>query len=75
MILSEEPEVQHHRYSASGAAAWMACPGKLVMEQGIKEEDSNPAGEEGSAAHYLASECLLNNKNPPDYLKSEAKRS
>lgn len=48
---------QHHRYSASGAEGWMNCPGKIAMEQG-KEDSYSPYADEGSAAHFLAAECL-----------------
>ena len=49
---------QHHRYSASGAEGWMNCPGKIAMEQG-KEDKYSPYADEGSAAHFLAAECLI----------------
>jgi hypothetical protein len=49
---------QHHRYSASGAEGWFNCPGKIAMEQG-KEEKYSPYADEGSAAHFLAAECLI----------------
>jgi len=49
---------QHHRYSASGAEGWMNCPGKIAMEQG-KEDSYSPYADEGSAAHFLAAECLI----------------
>jgi len=48
---------QHHRYSASGAEGWMNCPGKIAMEQG-KADSYSPYADEGSAAHFLAAECL-----------------
>jgi len=48
---------QHHRYSASGAEGWMNCPGKIAMEQD-KEDSYSPYADEGSAAHFLAAECL-----------------
>ena len=50
---------QHHRYSASGAEGWINCPGKIAMEQG-KADSYSPYADEGSAAHFLAAECLLN---------------
>lgn len=65
-MLTEEPTAQHHRYSASGVSGWMTCAGKLVMEQDIPESYSRFA-DEGSAAHFLAAECLLNNRSPESY--------
>lgn len=61
---------QHHKYSASGSEGWMTCAGKLVMEEGIKEEYS-PYADEGSAAHFLAATCLLQNKKVKDFLGRE----
>ena len=57
---------QHHRYSASGADGWMTCSGKNVMEEGI-EDTYSPYADEGSAAHFLASECLSKNRTPESY--------
>lgn len=58
---------QHHRYSASGAEGWMTCAGKVAMEEGIPDTFS-PYADEGSAAHFLASECLLNKVDADTYL-------
>ena len=60
---------QHHRYSASGSAGWLTCAGKLAMEKGFSDT-SSPAADEGSAAHFLASECLLSNLGTKEYLKA-----
>ncbi len=54
---------QHALFSPSGAAAWMACPGKLAMEAGEPESVSRYA-DEGTAAHFLAAECLTHNTHP-----------
>ena len=58
---------QHHRYSASGSEGWMTCAGKIAMEEGIPDKYS-PYADEGSAAHFLASECLLNKVDADTYL-------
>lgn len=47
----------HATLSPSGAAAWMRCAPKLLMERGLPDQSSEFA-DEGTAAHYLASECL-----------------
>lgn len=47
----------HAKLSPSGAKRWMSCPGSLAMEQGIPDQGSEFA-DEGTAAHFLASECL-----------------
>lgn len=54
---------QHALFSPSGAAAWMTCPGKLALEQSMPESVSRYA-DEGTAAHFLAAECLTHNTHP-----------
>lgn len=47
----------HAKFSPSGAHRWMACPGSLVLEAAIPDTSSDFA-DEGTAAHFLGSECL-----------------
>lgn len=48
----------HARFSPSGAHRWKACPGSLALEAGLPDT-SGVHADEGTAAHFLASECLL----------------
>ena len=59
-------DIQHHLYGASGAEGYMNCAGKITMEEGIKNT-SSAAADEGSAAHFLAAECLIKVLNPFDF--------
>lgn len=48
---------KHALLSPSSAHRWMNCPGSVAMEQGLEDKGSEYA-KEGTAAHFLASECL-----------------
>lgn len=48
---------KHAIISPSGFKALMLCPGKPAMEMGLPDQASQYA-DEGTAAHFLASECL-----------------
>lgn len=48
---------QHALLSPSSAEKWMGCPGSLRMCAGIPDTSSSYA-DEGTAAHFLAAECL-----------------
>ena len=58
----------HARLSPSGASRWAACPGslRLIKERGITDS-SGMAAEEGTAAHELLEECLINARQPETY--------
>lgn len=58
---------KHAILSPSGAHRWMACPGAPAMEQG-KEDPSSDYADEGTAAHFLAAECLNTRSDPVQYL-------
>jgi hypothetical protein len=48
----------HAKLSPSGADGWMVCVGKMHMEKGLPDHPSK-AADEGTAAHFLASESLI----------------
>lgn len=47
----------HAKLSPSSSARWMSCPGSVVLTDGAPRTSSSYA-DEGTAAHFLASECL-----------------
>lgn len=57
----------HALLSPSGAHRWLACPGSVVLEKDLPDTSSEFA-DEGTAAHFLASECLEKGKNAVAYL-------
>ena len=57
----------HARLSPSGAHRWMACPGSVVLEADYPDEGSVYA-DEGTAAHTLASWCLIDGLDADQYL-------
>lgn len=59
-------EAAHSKYSASGFEAARLCPGKPVMEAGLPDNSSAYA-REGTAAHALLEQCILNNHRADDY--------
>lgn len=59
--------MSHAKFSPSAAHRWIACPGSMVMEKGIPNTSSAHA-DEGTAAHFLASECLEQGRNATDFL-------
>jgi hypothetical protein len=52
-------ELFHFPLAASSAARWVACPGSVALCALYPGEDS-PASLEGTAAHWVASESILN---------------
>lgn len=59
-------EAAHSKYSASGFEAARLCPGKPVMEAGLPDNSSAYA-REGTAAHALLEQCILNNHRADAY--------
>lgn len=64
-------EIAHSRVGASSAHRWMNCPGsnQLVSKLAAKAkadgrefDTSSIYADEGSAAHHVAEQCLLNNQ-------------
>lgn len=57
----------HARFSPSAAHRWIPCPGSMILEKNIANTSSVHA-DEGTAAHFLASECLERDRNAADFL-------
>ena len=57
----------HAKLSPSGAHRWMACPGSVVLEAPYPDDSSIYAAE-GTLAHDIASQCLIEGKDPTDFI-------
>lgn len=57
----------HAKLSPSSAHRWMQCAGSLILEKDIPDSSSEHAAQ-GTAAHFLASECLEQGKDATDFL-------
>ena len=56
----------HAKFSPSGAHRWINCAGSMLLEQDYPNTSSKYA-DEGTAAHFLAAECLKSGKNAADH--------
>lgn len=61
---------QHAKFSPSAADKWMTCAGAIAMEEGLPDPSSDYA-DEGTAAHFLASEALSGGAHPATYIGRE----
>lgn len=57
----------HSELSPSKADRWSRCPGSVALCRGLPDKSSTYA-DEGTAAHFLASECLDTHLDPLEYL-------
>lgn len=60
-------DTAHARFSPSGAHRWGTCAGSMVLEQAYPDTGSDYA-KEGTAAHLIASLCLVDGTNARDHL-------
>lgn len=67
MATAELQEPQHALYSASSSHGWIACAGMKAMEAGLPDSRSDYA-DEGSAAHFVGSECLSFDHSPHEFV-------
>ena len=59
--------MKHAVLSPSGAHRWMRCPGSAVLEAALPDTSSVYA-DEGTAAHQLASLCLVQHEQAADHI-------
>lgn len=57
----------HAMLSPSGAERWMSCAGSAALEAHEPDQSSEYA-DEGTAAHFLASECLTSGDHPTTHI-------
>lgn len=57
---------KHAELSPSSAERWLACPGSVVLSDGLPNPN-NDYSDEGTASHYLASVCLTTGTNASEY--------
>lgn len=57
----------HATLSPSSAHRWLHCPGSVALEA-VEPDTSSEFADEGTAAHFLASECLENKVDATHYL-------
>lgn len=60
----------HSKFSASSSHRWMTCPGSMALES-VQPNSSSSFADEGSAAHWVASEVLLGNLTLADAVGKE----
>lgn len=61
---------EHAELSASGAERWMTCTGSPTLIRGLPNHSSEFAAQ-GSAAHWVAAECLRNFGVKPAFWKGK----
>lgn len=66
--MTEKPV--HSSLGASAASRWMACAGSIQLSKGVVQLKSEYAAE-GSAAHWLAEQCLRSGRAPDEFMGCE----
>lgn len=61
------PPLKHYSRGASNSKRWMHCPGSIRESAGIPNKSSIYA-DEGTAAHFLAEQCLRQEKDAAEFL-------
>jgi hypothetical protein len=61
------PDIHAKLCSPSGADAWFACAGRVVMEAGFPDSDTEYSAD-GSARHLVCAKCLTLNQAVKDWV-------
>ena len=58
----------HSKFSPSAAHRWLNCPASMWLEQDLPDVGNSAHAELGTAAHFLAAECLMHEQNADEVL-------
>lgn len=58
----------HSYIGASSAARWLACPGSVRLYKELTQRRATIYAATGTVAHELCEKCLLENRDPLEYL-------
>lgn len=58
----------HSKLGASKAARWLACPGSVALCATLPAPPTTRYAREGSAAHYVAEQCLRSGQDAHDFV-------
>ena len=61
----------HSHIGASSASRWLACPGSVALYKQLTSRKATIYAATGTVAHELCERCLLDGKEPLDYLGTE----
>lgn len=61
-------EKKHSLIGASSASRWFECPGSPNMIAKAPKQEPNKYAAEGTVAHRVAEKCLIDGKDPEDFL-------
>ena len=70
-LIQVDTNVKHSPRGASSAHRWLQCPGSIALIEKIRKTKKLPGtppfAAEGTAAHHIGAECLINNEEAWEY--------